>query len=436
MAKKGKGKNIGFFGAISSLLGSIPAVRSAKKAAGKAFKKQIKKAKNKNKLKNLLKKLRKKRKKKRGKFFTKARKLRNRLSRRKLVRKFKRAVKKAVLTVKKATVKQGTKKASNATKAAVKQVKKNETAQNLKLVSMGLNYIPVFGNIKALYEMATGKDMITGQKVENPRARYTNLKNSCPAPKTYSVHDGEPKTTLTDLRKVLSTPSTVYPDGLAPFTVMGANLAYALLLEDIATYANPNATAGERNGAALSILNPIGKAGKVKKGAEAFKDMGKGIEAAHDLANNANKVQKTQYTQKEIEQLGEYSKKQLDKGNSNDAYGGYYQRKEQRTDDYNNKTGDWKPAKKTTPPDGPYRTDKEADVGAEILGYKRVPGVKSHGRAVYTNGKEYISPDTPRKTTGSTDNGGVWKKANSPEDLFRKETRKGTYDKNLNRIGD
>ncbi|WP_407656274.1 toxin C-terminal domain-containing protein [Lysinibacillus mangiferihumi] len=28
------------------------------------------------------------------------------------------------------------------------------------------------------------------------------------------------------------------------------------------------------------------------------------------------------------------------------------------------------------------------------------------------------------------------KKANSPEDLFRKETRKGTYDKNLNRIGD
>ncbi|MGE7928293.1 hypothetical protein [Lysinibacillus xylanilyticus] len=150
------------------------------------------------------------------------------------------------------------------------------------------------------------------------KSKYINLENSCPAPKTYSVHDGEPKTTLTDLRKVLSTPSTVYPDGLAPFTVMGANLAYALLLEDIATYANPNATAGERNGAALSLLNPIGKAGKVKKGAEAFKDMGKGIEAAHDLANNANKVQKTQHTQKEIEQLGEYSKKQLDKGTGDD----------------------------------------------------------------------------------------------------------------------
>ncbi|MDM5281760.1 toxin C-terminal domain-containing protein [Paenibacillus silvae] len=47
-----------------------------------------------------------------------------------------------------------------------------------------------------------------------------------------------------------------------------------------------------------------------------------------------------------------------------------------------------------------------------------------------------MSPDTPRKTTGSTDNGGLWKKASSPENLFRKETRSGTYDKNLKRIGD
>ncbi|RFB33046.1 toxin C-terminal domain-containing protein [Brevibacillus sp. VP] len=123
------------------------------------------------------------------------------------------------------------------------------------------------------------------------------------------------------------------------------------------------------------------------------------------------------------------------KGTGNDAYGGYYKRKQQRTSDYNNKTGKWSPAKKTTPPNGPYRTDKEADIAAEILGYKRVPE-KSHGRAVYSNGKEYISPDTPRKTTGSTDNGGVWKKAKSPQDLISKDTRLGTYDKYLNRIGD
>ncbi|WNS47092.1 toxin C-terminal domain-containing protein [Paenibacillus sp. MMS20-IR301] len=70
-----------------------------------------------------------------------------------------------------------------------------------------------------------------------------------------------------------------------------------------------------------------------------------------------------------------------------------------------------------------------------MLGYKRVPE-KSHGRAVYTNGKDYISPDTPRKTTGSTDNGGVWKKAVSPEELISKGTRQGTFDKYLNRIGD
>ncbi|MED1790086.1 toxin C-terminal domain-containing protein [Brevibacillus laterosporus] len=55
---------------------------------------------------------------------------------------------------------------------------------------------------------------------------------------------------------------------------------------------------------------------------------------------------------------------------------------------------------------------------------------------MYSNGKEYISPDTPRKTTGSTDNGGVWKKAKSPQDLISKDTRLGTYDKYLNRIGD
>ncbi|MGE7912693.1 colicin E5-related ribonuclease, partial [Lysinibacillus xylanilyticus] len=130
----------------------------------------------------------------------------------------------------------------------------------------------------------------------------------------YSVHDGEPKTTLTDLRKVLSVPSTVNPDGLAPFTVIGANLAYALLFEDIVKYGNPNSTLREQNEATLSLISPFGKAGKVKKGMEALKDMEKGLEAARDLANNANKVEKTHHTQKEIQEVGEYSKKLLDNG--------------------------------------------------------------------------------------------------------------------------
>lgn len=79
--------------------------------------------------------------------------------------------------------KRATTKGGKASKAAVKQVKKYEKARNLKLVSMGVNCVPIFGNIKAVYEIATGKDMITGQKLENPRARYINLKNSCPVPK-------------------------------------------------------------------------------------------------------------------------------------------------------------------------------------------------------------------------------------------------------------
>ncbi|WP_374966048.1 hypothetical protein [Lysinibacillus sp. RS5] len=79
MAKKGKG----FFGALGSALGSIPAVGKVKKAA-KSVKKKIKKAKKK------LKKSLKKAKKKLGKVLTKARKLKNNLSKSKLVKRFKR----------------------------------------------------------------------------------------------------------------------------------------------------------------------------------------------------------------------------------------------------------------------------------------------------------------------------------------------------------
>ncbi|MET4560545.1 hypothetical protein ABIA69_001689 [Lysinibacillus parviboronicapiens] len=416
MAKKGKG----FFGSIGSFLGSIPAVGKVKNAA-KSVKKKIKNTKKKLKkaIKKAKKKLKKKLKKKIGKVFTKARKLKNNLSKSKMVKKFKRAAKKVVLAAK-----QTAKKTYTQVKQAVKEVKAKvkETVVPLK-------------PSKAKIEKVSKK---VGHKIEGEAELnkffdeyLKDRKTVGPIGNKYSVNDGNPLITLQDKRKVLSAPSTVNPDGLAPYAMFG----YKMFIEDFATLANPNATLREQNEATLSLLSPFGKAAKGKKAMESLKDMGKGLEAAQDITKNANKGKDAQKaTQKEKEQLGEYVNK--GNGNSNDAYGGYYERKEQRTDDYNNKTGNWTPANKTTPPNGPYRTDKEADVAAEILGYKRVPGVKSHGRAVYTNGKEYISPDTPRKTTGSTDNGGVWKKANSPEDLFRKETRKGTYDKNLNRIGD
>ncbi|MGE7129343.1 pre-toxin TG domain-containing protein [Lysinibacillus xylanilyticus] len=116
MAKKGKG----FFGAVGSFLGSIPAVKKVKKAA-KSVKKKIKKAKKK--LKKALKKAKKKLKKKLGKVLTKARKLKNNLSKSKLVKRFKKAVKKAVKKAKK-YVKKVVKTVKKAVKTTVKAVKK------------------------------------------------------------------------------------------------------------------------------------------------------------------------------------------------------------------------------------------------------------------------------------------------------------------------
>ena len=49
---------------------------------------------------------------------------------------------------------------------------------------------------------------------------------------------------------------------------------------------------------------------------------------------------------------------------------------------------------------------------------------------VYTNGKYFISPDKDGH------NGGVWKMARKESDLWSRDKRMGTYDKELNRIGD
>ena len=62
-------------------------------------------------------------------------------------------------------------------------------------------------------------------------------------------------------------------------------------------------------------------------------------------------------------------------------------------------------------------------------GYK-MTNEKVKGQRVYSNGKDYISPDTDGHI------GGIWKKAQSPKALGSKTTRDGTYDKDLNRIGD
>lgn len=77
-----------------------------------------------------------------------------------------------------------------------------------------------------------------------------------------------------------------------------------------------------------------------------------------------------------------------------------------------------------------YMTTPELTKIANKLGYTKVNGAKSNGQAVYTNGKTYITYDV------DAHNGGFWKMAKTIDGLRSKSTRMGTYDRNLNRIGD
>ena len=63
-------------------------------------------------------------------------------------------------------------------------------------------------------------------------------------------------------------------------------------------------------------------------------------------------------------------------------------------------------------------------------GYKKVKGLYPHGKPVFYNGKNYITPDRDGH------NGGVWKMAKKEKDLYNRNTRMGTYDAELNKIGD
>lgn len=57
-------------------------------------------------------------------------------------------------------------------------------------------------------------------------------------------------------------------------------------------------------------------------------------------------------------------------------------------------------------------------------------GQFSNRQPVFTNGKNFISPDVDGHI------GGVWKMARTIRELGTKTTRMGTYDANLNWIGD
>ncbi|QHH96410.1 toxin C-terminal domain-containing protein [Acinetobacter dispersus] len=76
-----------------------------------------------------------------------------------------------------------------------------------------------------------------------------------------------------------------------------------------------------------------------------------------------------------------------------------------------------------------FKTTQEATAAAKKLGFQKT-NEYSHNQAVYKKGKYYITPDADGHI------GGAWKMAKSVEKLASKETRMGTYDINLNRIGD
>jgi RHS repeat-associated protein len=84
----------------------------------------------------------------------------------------------------------------------------------------------------------------------------------------------------------------------------------------------------------------------------------------------------------------------------------------------------------------PLANNAEARAVAQALGFQAVRD-RSSGQLVFTNGKAFISRDVPSRTTGSTHNGGVWKAARSLEGLGSRDTRMGTYNRDLSdRIGD
>jgi RHS repeat-associated protein len=78
-----------------------------------------------------------------------------------------------------------------------------------------------------------------------------------------------------------------------------------------------------------------------------------------------------------------------------------------------------------------YKTTKEAKAAAEKIGFRKIKETVHDGQAVFQRGKnEFITRDIDGH------NGGAWKMADSVANLGKKETRSGTFDVNLKRIGD
>lgn len=88
-------------------------------------------------------------------------------------------------------------------------------------------------------------------------------------------------------------------------------------------------------------------------------------------------------------------------------------------------------------PEPVYKTDGEAKKAADKLGYTKANETCKDGVAIFKKGKKnkngpgYISRDLDNHTGV-----GAWKGGSSPKNVCSKSTRSGTYDKDLNRVGD
>lgn len=83
-------------------------------------------------------------------------------------------------------------------------------------------------------------------------------------------------------------------------------------------------------------------------------------------------------------------------------------------------------------------TSKQSAQAAKELGYEKTNYKAKNGEPIYYNKKTktYISQDIGSADGSGPHNGGVWKMGKSPQTLNSKNTRMGTYEASLNRIGD
>ncbi|MGM1050578.1 MAG: toxin C-terminal domain-containing protein [Bacillota bacterium] len=81
---------------------------------------------------------------------------------------------------------------------------------------------------------------------------------------------------------------------------------------------------------------------------------------------------------------------------------------------------------------------KITNTPAKKHGYLPTKEKNKSNQKVFKNSKNktYISQDVGSNDGNGPHNGGVWKMAKSPGKLNSKNTRMGTYDANLKRIGD